>query len=150
MIKNMTIQYARLAGIIEGKAWRLAAILHNFTGTHKAVLIRCAVIFLAIKIGLILLATISATVFMASTATQKISEEMTRTQALLFSTPLTLIMLLKLYFIFRALMAYGGSRKILVAAFHALLLKGGQGLRQIENSLPAVVPQLSPERAVRR
>lgn len=132
------------------KAKQMHASVHNFKETHKSFFMKCALTFMSVKIGLILLATLSTITFFLRYVTPYLADEMSKTKALLFASPLTMIILLKLYFIGKMLMTYDRSRAMIIATFNVLLLKGGQGMRHIGEVLPSGLSPLSLEKAGNR
>jgi hypothetical protein len=108
----------------------------------------CAVVYMSVKIGLILLASFTSMALLIGYVSQCIAIEMSKTKALLLASPLTLIVMLKLYFIFKMLMTYERSRAMIGCVVNALWLKGRQGIRRIEGTLS--VPPLSLEKAKNR
>lgn len=116
--------------------------LCDFKERHKPHFLQCAVVYMSVKIGVILLATFTSLALLLTYVSQHIALEMTKTKALLLTTPLTLIIMLKLYFIFKMLMTYERSREMIKSALGVMWLKGRQ---QMEETIPA--PPLSLEKA---
>lgn len=129
------------------RARQLLASFYHFKETHTSFLFTCAVIFMSVKIGLILLAALSTMAFLLGSATPYLAIEMSKAKAMLFAFPLTMIIMLKLYFIGKILMTYERSRSMMNAAIHIFLLKSRQGIRRIKEAIPADVLPLSPEKA---
>lgn len=126
---------------LQGKVMQFFASIDNFKETHKSFFVKCAVIFMLVKIVLILLATFSTFVLLLSPLTQYLATEMSKMKSILFVSPLALIIMVKLYFIFKILMTYERSGLIIKSVINVLLLKGRQGLRRIVETSPA---ELSP------
>ncbi len=133
---------------LEKKARQVLAFLHNFKETHKSLFMKCAVIFMSVKIGLILLATFATISFLVSSVTPYLAVEMSKTKAMVFTFPLTMVITLKLYFIGKILMTYDRSRSTMKAAIDVILLKGRHGMRQVEEafSLDSSPPSLEQAR----
>ena len=122
---------------IREKTREVLKAINDFKEKHKALLTKCATVYMSVKIGLILLATLSTVAFLIISVSQHLAIEMTKTKALIFATPLTLIIMLKLYFIFKMLMAYEKSRAIINSAVNVMILKGKQEVQRIGETLPA-------------
>ena len=129
-----------------GKTDNVISAMRDFKDRHKSRFMKCAVIYMATKIGIILLASITAMIYLMSHVTQYIEVEMSQAKALLFAVPLTLVIAFKLYFIFRMLLTYDRSRLIVQMVVNAIVLKGMRGIRQVGESLPGDVPSLSWEK----
>lgn len=127
----------------DNKTRQLLGAVCDMIASHKSFLRKCATIFMAVKIGIILLATITTMVFLLNTATSYLSVEMSQGHSILFAFPLTLIILLKLYFIGKILMTYDTSKRVIKSVVRVILLKGQQGMRQIGERIPADVSPLS-------
>ncbi len=132
------------------KSVHLLAAIHNFKEVHKTFLMKCAIIFMSVKIGLILLATFSAVVFLLGSAMPYLATEMSKTKAMLFASPLILIIMLKLYFIGKILMTCDRSGLIIKSVVNVLLLKGRQGLRRVRVTIPADLSPFSLEKVKNR
>lgn len=130
----------------EKKARQLLESVCDIIASHKSFLRKCATIFMAVKIGIILLATITTMVFLLNTATSYLSIEMSKVHSILFAFPLTMIIMLKLYFIGKILMACDTSRCVIQSVVQIILLKGKQGVRRIGDTIPADASPLSLER----
>lgn len=132
------------------KARQLLGAVCDMIASHKSFLLKCATIFMAVKIGVILLATITTMVFLLNTATSYLSVEMSKMHSILFAFPLTLIIMLKLYFIGKILMTYDTSKQVIKSVVQVILLKGKQGMQQIGERIPADVSPLSLKKARNR
>lgn len=119
---------------LEKKARQLLASVHNFKKTHRSLFMKCAVIFMSVKIGLILLATFATAVFLLTSVTPYLAAEMSKTKAMFFTIPLTLVITLKLYFIGKILMTYDRSKSTMKAVVDVILLKGRHGMRRVEET----------------
>ena len=75
---------------------------------------------------------------------------MTKTKALIFATPLTLIIMLKLYFIFKMLMAYDRSRAIINSAVNVIILNGKQEVQRIGEAVPVGLSRRALEKIKNR
>lgn len=131
---------------LQKEARQLLASVVNMKTTHRAFFLKCAVIFMAVKIGIMLLTTISTMVFFLSTATSYLTIEMSKAQAISFAFPLTMIIMFKVYFISKMLMTQDASKRVIKSAVRLILLKGKQGMRRIEETIPADVSPLSLHR----
>ena len=128
------------------KARQLLGAVCDMIASHKSFLLKCVTIFMAVKIGIILLATITTMVFLLNTATSYLSIEMSKVHSILFAFPLTLIIILKLYFIGKILMTYDTSKRVIKSVVQVILLKSKQGMRQIGKTIPADLSPLSLRR----
>lgn len=128
----------------EARQW--VASVGNITTSHKPFLLKCAVIFMAVKIGIILLATITTMAFLLNTATAYLAVEMSKAQAIVFAFPLVMIILFKVYFIGKILMTHDTSKRVIQSVIHGILFKGKEGVRRIGETIPADVSTLSLRR----
>ena len=113
MLNTITLKNTRWVTYLQEKAEILIKALCDFKEKHKVHLMNCAVVYMSVKIGLILLSTFTSVALLTSYVSQQLAIEMTKTKALLLASPLTLIVMLKLYFIFKMLMTYERSRVII-------------------------------------
>lgn len=143
MLNMINFKETKLVANIQKKSVRLFASIHNFKETHKSFFIKCAIVFMSVKIGLILLATLATMTLLLSSVTPYLAGEMSKTKAMLLASPLTMIIILKLYFIGKILMTYDRSRSVIKSAVNVLLLKGRQGLRRVGETIPADLSPLS-------
>lgn len=148
MLNTITFENVGWVINLQEKARKLLKSVYVFKETHKSHLMNCAVVYMSVKIGLILLASLTSMALLIGYVSQCIAIEMSKTKALLLASPLTLIVMLKLYFIFRMLMSYERSRVIIRYAVSIIWSKSKEGLQQIEGTFPA--PTLSPEKAKNR
>jgi uncharacterized membrane protein (DUF485 family) len=148
MLNVITLENRRWVINLQEKARKLLKTVYAFKETHKSYFMNCAVVCTSIKIGLILLATLTSLALLISYVSQQLALEMTQTKALLFASPLTLIVMLKLYFIFKMLMTYEKSRVIIRSAISVIWSKSKEGIQRVEETLP--VPPLSLEKAKNR
>ncbi|MFN3533286.1 MAG: hypothetical protein ACK41Q_12375 [Candidatus Brocadia sp.] len=135
---------------LQEKVMQLFASLNNFKETHKSFFMKCAVIFMSVKIGMILLATFLAMVFLLGFVTPYLAGEMSKTKAILFASPLTMIIMLKLCFIGKILMTYERSSLVIKSVVNVLLLKGRQGLRRVGETITVDLSPLPLEKAKNR
>lgn len=143
MLHTICVQDTPWVIKLRKEARQLLGAVCDMIASHKSFLRKCATIFMAVKIGIILLATITTMVFLLNTATSYLSVEMSKMHSILFAFPLTLIILLKLYFIGKILMTYDTSKRVIKSVVQVILLKGKQGMRQIGETIPADVSPLS-------
>ena len=148
MLNVVTLENRRWVIFFQEKAGKLLKTIYNFKETHKSHFMNCAVVYMSVKIGLVLLATFISMALLISYVSQQLAIEMTKTKSLLLASPLTVIIMLKLYFIFKMLMTYERSRVIIKSVLGVIWSKSRQGLQQIEETLP--VPPLSLEKAKNR
>ena len=148
MLNLLLLENARWIIFLQEKARMLLKVFCDFKETHKSYFMHCAVVYMSVKIGLILLASFTSMALLIGYVSQHIALEMTKTKALLLASPLALIIMLKLYFIFKMLMTYERSRAMIGCVVNALWLKGRQGIRRIDGTLS--VPPLSLEKAKNR
>ncbi|MCF6155850.1 MAG: hypothetical protein E3K36_11495 [Candidatus Brocadia sp.] len=132
------------------KLMQLFASLHTFKETHKSFFMKCAVLFMSVKVALILLATFTTMAVLLSSATQYLAIELSKTKAILFASSLTMIIMAKLYFIVKILMTYDRSKSMIKAMVSVILLKGRQGIRRIEETIPAYLSPFSLEKVRNR
>ena len=143
MLNAMTLEYSRMVMNLQEKARRLLKIIYGLKETHKSFITNCAVTYMTIKVGLILLATFATMVLLTSLVSRQLAIEMSKGKAILFASPLTLIIMLKLYFICNILMTYNKSRLVIKFAMSVILLKGRQGIQRIVETFPVDLPPLS-------
>ena len=148
MLNTITLKNTRWVTYLQEKAEILIKALCDFKEKHKVHLMNCAVVYMSVKIGLILLASFTSMALLIGYVSQQLAIEMTKTKSLLLASPLTVIIMLKLYFIFKMLMTYERSRVIIKSVLGVIWSKSRQGLQQIEETLP--VPPLSLEKAKNR
>lgn len=148
MLQGITLKNTIWIITLREKIRQLVACINNFKEEHKAVFMNCAVVYMSVKIGLILLASFTSMALLISCVSQCIAIEMSKTKALLLASPLTLIVMLKLYFIFKMLMTYERSRVIIRSAISVILSKSKEGIQRVEGTFP--VPPLSLEKAKNR
>jgi hypothetical protein len=148
MLNTITFENTKWVINLQEKARKLLKTVYDFKETHKSHFINCAVVYMSIKIGLILLATFSTMVLLITIGSPYLAIETSKTKALLFASPLTLIVMLKLYFIFKMLMTYEKSRVIIRSAISVIWSKSKEGIQRVEETLP--VPPLSLEKAKNR
>ena len=148
MLNVVTLENRRWVIYFQEKAGKLLKTIYNFKETHKSHFMNCAVVYMSVKIGLVLLATFTSMALLISYVSQQLAIEMTKTKSLFLASPLTLIIMLKLYFIFKMLMTYERSRVIIRSAIRVIWSKGKEGIRRVEGTLP--VPPLSLEKAKNR
>jgi len=148
MLNVVTLENRRWVIYFQEKAGKLLKTIYNFKETHKSHFMNCAVVYMSVKIGLVLLATFISMALLISYVSQQLAIEMTKTKSLFLASPLTLIIMLKLYFIFKMLMTYERSRVIIRSAIRVIWSKGKEGIRRVEGTLP--VPPLSLEKAKNR
>lgn len=132
---------------LQKKIIYLFLFLNSLKEKKKPFIMKCAVAYIAVKIGLILLATFTTMAFLITSVTQHLAIEMSRSKALIFASPLTLIVMLKLYFIFNMLVTYDRSRLIMKSVLDKALLKGKQGMQTLKEAFPTGQPFLSFEKA---
>lgn len=142
MLNAIMLENRRWVKSIREKAKISWKTLCDFKERHKPHFLQCAVVYMSVKIGVILLATFTSLALLLTYISQHIALELTKTKALLLTTPLTLIIMLKLYFIFKMLMTYERSRVMIKSALGVIWLKGRQ---QMEETISA--PPLSLEKA---
>jgi len=148
MSNTITFENTGWVITLQEKARKLLKTVYDFKETHKAYFMNCAVVYMSVKIGLILLASFTSMALLIGYVSQQLAVEMTKTKSLLLASPLTLIVMLKLYFIFRMLMTYERSRVIIRSAISVIWLKSKEGVQRVEGTFPA--PQLSLEKAKNR
>ena len=148
MLNVITLENRRWVINLREKARKLLKTVYDFKETHKSHFMNCAVVYMSVKIGLILLATFTSMALLIGYVSQQLAIEMTKTKSLLLASPLTVIIMLKLYFIFKMLMTYERSRVIIRSAIGVIWSKSKEGIQRVEETLP--VPPLSLEKAKNR
>lgn len=143
MLHTIISEDTRLVMNLEKKARQLLASVRNFKETHRSLFMKCAVIFMSVKISLILLATFATMAFLLTSVTPYLAVEMSKTKAMFFTIPLTLVITLKLYFIGKILMTYDRSKSTMKAVVDVILLKGRHGMRRVEETFSMDLPPLS-------
>ncbi|MDE1889854.1 MAG: hypothetical protein KGI30_06330 [Planctomycetota bacterium] len=143
MLNTMTLECSRMVINLQEKARRLLKIVCGLKETHKSFITNCAVTYMAIKVGLILLATFATMVLLISIVSRHLAIEMSKEKAVVFALPLTLIIVLKLYFIFRMLMAYDRARLAVKSVINGVLLRERQGIQRIGETFPVDLSPLS-------
>lgn len=127
---------------------RVCAIaIRNFKERHKSVFINSAVIFMAIKLALIFLATFATMAYFLNTASQYLAIETSKPRAMLLMSPIILIIIVKICFIIKILVTYDRSRALMKSAVDYVWWKGKDGLRLVKESLPVDLSTTSHERA---
>src|SRR3989304_7372384 len=137
MLNVIILENRRWVINIQEKARKLLKTVYDFKETHKAYFMNCAVVYMSVKIGLILLATFTSMALLIGYVSQQLALEMTKTKSLLLVSPLTVIIMLKLYFIFKMLMTYERSRVIIRSAISVIWLKSKEGIRRGEGTFSA-------------
>lgn len=115
-IKNNT-----MAGFLENirqKKGKFFSAIQDFDGTGNNCFKKCALVYMSVKVFLVLLATCSIMVLFLMPAFQKFVEETSRLKVLLFTSPVILVILFKLYFIGMVLLTYDRSRRIIRLAIN--------------------------------
>ena len=148
MLNTITFENTKWVISLQEKARKLLKTVYDFKEKHKSHFMNCAVVCTSRKTGLILLATFSTMVLLITIGSQYLAIETSKTKALLLASPLTLIIMLKLYFIFKMLMTYERSRVIIISAISVIWSKSREGIQRVEETLPA--PSLSLEKAKNR
>ena len=148
MLNVIMLENRRWVINLQEKARKLLKTVYDFKETHKSHFMNCAVVYMSVKIGLILLATFTSMALLIGYVSQQLALEMTKTKSLLLASPLTVIIMLKLYFIFKMLMTYERSRVIIRSAIRVIWSKSKEGIQRVEETLP--VPPLSLEKAKNR
>ncbi len=145
MLNTITFENTKWVMYLQEKARKLLKTVYDFKETHKSYFTNCAVIYMSVKIGLILLASFTSMALLIGYVSQQLAIEMTKTKSLLLASPLTVIIMLKLYFIFKMLMTYERSRVIIISFISVMWSKSKEGIQRVEGTLP--VPPLSLEKA---
>ena len=130
MLNTITLKKTRWVTGLQGKVEQILTYIHHFQKTHKSLFMKCAVVYMSIKIGILLLATFATMTFVISSVAQHLAIEMSKIRAILFASPLALIIMLKLYFIFKILMTYDRSGLVIKTVINTVLLKGGKGMQE--------------------
>src|SRR3972149_1767752 len=87
MLNTITFENTGWVINIQEKARKLLKTVYDFKETHKSHLMNCAVAYMSVKIGLILLATLTSLALLISYVSQQLALEMTKTKALLLASP---------------------------------------------------------------
>ena len=147
MLRTIISKDTRWVMDFEKKTRQLLASVRNFKETHKSLFVKCAVIFMSVKIGLILLVTFTTMAFLLSSVTPYLAVEMSKTKAMLFTLPLTMVITLKLYFIGKILMTYDRSKLVMKAVVDVILWKGRHGMRRVGETFSGDLSLPSLEKA---
>lgn len=150
MINTITIKNTQWLINLQEKGMHLLTVLNSFKEKRKPILMKCAVVYMSVKVGLILLATFTAMTFLITSVTPHLAVELSRPKAILLASPLTLIIMLKLYFICNILITYDRSRLIMKSVLDTIFLKGKYGMQTLKETLPAGLPSISLEKVRNR
>lgn len=131
----MTFKMTRMALFFQRKCAECAIAIRNFKERHKSVFINSAVTFMAIKLGLIFLATFATMAYFLSTASQYLAMETSQPKAMILISPIILIIAVKVCFIIKVLAMHDRIRAFMKAAFDYVWLKGKDGFRLAKESL---------------
>ena len=132
----MDFKMTSMALFFQRKCAGYAIAVRNFKERHKSVLINGAVTFMAIKLGLIFLATFATLAYLLSTASQYLAMETSQPKAMLLMSPIILIIVAKVCFIIKILTTHGRSRALMKASVHYVWFKGKGCLRFATELLP--------------
>ena len=132
----MTFKTTNWALFFQKKGAGCVIAIRNFKEQYKSIFINSAVAFMAIKLGLIFLATFATMAYFLSTASQYLAMETSKPKAMLLISPLILIIVVKVCFIIKILVTYGRSRALVKLAVDYVWWKGKDGLRLAKESLP--------------
>lgn len=133
-IKNNT-----MAGFLEnirGKKGRLFSAIQDFDGTGNNCFKKCALVYMSLKVFLVFLATCSIMVLFLMPAFQHFVEETSRLKVLLFTSPVILVILFKLYFIGMVLLTYGRSKRIILLTIKNMLWERDKILLKSRDTAP--------------
>ena len=86
MLNTITFENTKWVINLQEKARKLLKTVYDFKETHKSHFINCAVVYMSIKIGLILLATFSTMVLLITIGSPYLAIETSKTKALLFAS----------------------------------------------------------------
>lgn len=146
MFDMKTFKMARLTTFFQEKGRGCSTAIRNFKEQYKPVFINCAVTFMAIKLGLIFLATFATLAYFLSPAARLLAIETSRAKAMLLVSPLIFIIMVKVCFIIKILVTYDRSRSLMKLAVDYVRLKGREGLRHAKELLPVGLNTPSHER----
>ncbi len=132
----MTFKMTNMVLFFQQKCAGCTIAVRNFKERYKSVFINSAVVFMAIKLGLILLATFATMAYFLSTASQYLAMETSQPKAMLLIWPIILIIVVKACFMIKMLVAYDRSRDFIKRAVDLVWLRGKEGLRLARESLP--------------
>ncbi|WP_295101469.1 hypothetical protein [uncultured Candidatus Kuenenia sp.] len=118
-IKNNTI--AEFLENILKKKEEFFSTIQDFDGTGDNCFKKCALVYMSVKVFLILLATCSITILFLMPGFQEFVEETSRLKVLLFTSPVILVILFKLYFIGMVLLTYDRSKRIIRLAINNMV-----------------------------
>jgi hypothetical protein len=142
----MTFKTTNLALVFREKCAGCATAIRNFKERYKSVFINSAVAFMAIKLGLIFLATFATMAYFLSTASQYLAMETSKPKAMLLISPLILIIVVKVCFMIKILATHGRARVLVKSAAGYVWLKGKGGLRLAKESVPVGLSTPARER----
>ncbi len=143
MLNAVTLGYLKIVANLQEKTRKFLRTIRGFMEAHKPLLRNCAVTYISVKVGLILLVTFATMVLLTTLVSRHLAIEMSNGNAILFASPLTLIVMFKLYFIFKVLMTYNKSRLMIKSAISVMLLKGRQGIQRMGETFPVDLSPLS-------
>lgn len=124
----------------------VVAFLNNIKKEFKPMFIRSVVIYMAVKIGTILSATLFASIFLINSAIHGLITEITRTGVILFISFLGMIVALKVYFVIYILATHNRSRVIITSLIGKLSLNARRSLYKIKETVHTGLPSFSPEK----
>ncbi len=142
----MNFKTTNVALFFQKKYAGCAIAARNFKERYKSVFINSAVAFMAIKIGLIFLATFATMAYFLNTASRYLAIETSKPKALLLISPLILMMVVKVCFMIKILVTYGRSRALMKSAAVYVWLKSKGCLRLAKESLPVGLSTPARER----
>lgn len=122
---------------ILGKAKKWYSALQDFEGSGDSRLKKCALVYMAVKVFLILLATCSITILFLAPAFQKFVEDTSRMKLLLFTSPVILVVLFKLYFIGMIVLTYERPKHILQLVVRNMLREKDKIVLKLRDAVPS-------------
>src|SRR3989337_1606927 len=133
MSNIISIENSKPVITVQKKLRQFLAYLQYVKEKYKHSLKIYAEIYLSLKIGIILFATFFAMGYLTMYISKYIAVEMTKWKAIIFTLPLALIIVLKLFFIFKVLIVCYKSRLLLKATLERLFRKM-YGTLQVDKS----------------
>jgi len=142
----MTFNMTKFTVSFQERSGGYASAIRNLKAQYKPVFIKCAVTFMAIKLGLIFLATFAAMAYFLSPAARFLAIETSIPKAMLLVSPLIFVIVVKVCFIIKILITYNRSRAFMKRVVNYVWLKGRERLRHAKESLPVGLHVPSRER----
>ena len=133
------IEKNSMVGFLENirrKKENLFTAMQDFDGTGNKCLKKCALVYMAIKVSLLLLATCSLSLLFLMPAFQIFVEDASRLKVLLFTSPVIIVILFKLYFIGTVLLIHDRPKHIFQLAVKNMLMERTRIILKLRDTAP--------------